>query len=1207
MIFKPGVQALRAKYQLVKLISSDENSETWVAFDDDSRFILLKLWPFEGTDPDPLQRALWDSELRTLYRVGSSPGADNTLVVIRDARVDRELGAFVMALKGRGYDSLSEALRVRSQLPWFSTKDLSNRRLMWEGILRLARGLNLLHEQRVIHRNIAAENVFLSIDEGPETFRLGGFEWSIRLGVPAKKKPPENWSAPPEFFDQRAVAYSPETDWFSFGMLLARCLLKVEPHAQKSPHSRFTSVLEELDRATAKELSDLEKLLLRRLIFPDPIERLFRFSEIERTISEIIELLDQHRDVGKEHRALILVVDPAKQNLVDKCLEGNYLPNPDAPSEPFNPNNKIHVARLTEFIRKDLRQSQLYAMPAANYFILNGGILTVRITQFTMYRGQGEEPKRSWDLAYLADLAQIRGAAASQIRDLPNDIVTVMTLREAYGGSVSRQDTRSWQEVLPRVDESTGLQSHLSRFHDFVRCTNQLELLVRVGEIFTYKLISHELTVDGLLKIIIEETLPDDCLPSVLRNDEGMIDYLFREVESNKPHSREVALTSTGALTLYFDKADPHIWWEVDSIDTEGKKVTLLRQVLESTAVLPPSPGNLRAFGWIGQIALIQRRKDAIDRLKNHSYLLLSLASPGQVVMDTGDDKLPVSLPEYEVDESKQAAIRDILRVRPIYALQGPPGTGKTTLLAYLLREILEDDPVAQVLVTAQAHGAVDVLRNRVEQIFNKLPLHERPLAVRFGGGGPEERKEGSILDVARNVLEVALEQLTALPTLSDLQIQWMAIATEMLGSLATGSPTGDAADFCELVKHGSNITYCTTSDAELDSLAKGAQSFDWSIVEEAGRAHGFDLALPLQAGHRWLLIGDHKQLPPYHIRVYREAMEKLDEAVIALRMLPRSTRLVDYEWLHNWSDRSAQERSEFRSYALSWLKTFERIFYNCSNAFGQEVVTRNESCGAAAGQLSWQHRMHPHIGDLISWCYYDHELHNKTLVEGVPVEKVVHPLIEPQSLIGKAIVWLDLPWASKDNTCKELGPAENVARFRNPSEFRAIAHFLRDLKSSGPIGEPLELAVLSPYSQQVAFINSMSDKLELPAGIVKKPNMQWRSKRPGRAAERTAYTVDSFQGNQADIIVVSLVRNNKALPLEGLGFLDEGPRLNVLFSRAERLLILVGSWEFFLYQVSLVSEDDKRNVAWHWRKALDTLAGWFESGAALRVPANFG
>lgn len=61
--------------------------------------------------------------------------------------------------------------------------------------------------------------------------------------------------------------------------------------------------------------------------------------------------------------------------------------------------------------------------------------------------------------------------------------------------------------------------------------------------------------------------------------------------------------------------------------------------------------------------------------------------------------------------------------MRPKYALQGPPGTGKSTLVAHLLRQILEDDPMAQILVTAKDHAAVDVLLEKVmKQAYKAAP-----------------------------------------------------------------------------------------------------------------------------------------------------------------------------------------------------------------------------------------------------------------------------------------------------------------------------------------------------------------------------------------------------------------------------------------------------------------------------------------------------
>ncbi|WP_396888561.1 AAA domain-containing protein [Micromonospora craniellae] len=55
------------------------------------------------------------------------------------------------------------------------------------------------------------------------------------------------------------------------------------------------------------------------------------------------------------------------------------------------------------------------------------------------------------------------------------------------------------------------------------------------------------------------------------------------------------------------------------------------------------------------------------------------------------------------------------------------------------------------------------------------------------------------------------------------------------------------------------------------------------------------------------------------------------------------------------------------------------------------------------------------------------------------------------------------------------------------------------------------------------------------------------------------------------------MVRNNQKQPSDGLGFLSHPQRMNVLISRAERLLILVGSWDFFRAQVAHVSRNPDR------------------------------
>ncbi len=53
--------------------------------------------------------------------------------------------------------------------------------------------------------------------------------------------------------------------------------------------------------------------------------------------------------------------------------------------------------------------------------------------------------------------------------------------------------------------------------------------------------------------------------------------------------------------------------------------------------------------------------------------------------------------------------------------------------------------------------------------------------------------------------------------------------------------------------------------------------------------------------------------------------------------------------------------------------------------------------------------------------------------------------------------------------------------------------------------------------------------------------------------------TVDAFEGEEADVVILSLVRSNEA---ERIGFLKKAQRLNVAISRAKHLLIVVGDIE---------------------------------------------
>lgn len=166
----------------------DGESQVWEAFSDGYTY-LLKTWTYEGEQPDRVQRALWDHELRTLYKIASSPRADDALVVLKDAGLDREHHCFVMVLEAPGYERVATALRRRARYPWLSNRGTAAREQLWNGLRRVATGLNLLHERQVLHRGVDLDSLFFDEDLGAESLRLGGFEWSVKLGRPVGTQP----------------------------------------------------------------------------------------------------------------------------------------------------------------------------------------------------------------------------------------------------------------------------------------------------------------------------------------------------------------------------------------------------------------------------------------------------------------------------------------------------------------------------------------------------------------------------------------------------------------------------------------------------------------------------------------------------------------------------------------------------------------------------------------------------------------------------------------------------------------------------------------------------------------------------------------------------------------------------------------------------------------------------------------------------------
>lgn len=1203
---------LSDRYKLIRPVWQDDACETWTALDQDGVEHLAKCWPYTDESLAGPARALWNTELRMLYRLGSSQNAQRSLLILRDAGVDRERQMYVMILfsEGLGYQRLVDALAVRSAHDWLSPRSLrtaSTRAKLWDAFGTLAEGIESLHAQGVIHRCVCAEQVYFDPQGGSESMRLGGFEWSIRLGFNARPGGTSvQWSIPPEIAAFRH-GFSFDSDWYAFGMLVVRCFFELEHLGDTSPEMRNREALRIVGDNSGGLLSDLEKDLLLRLIAVEPEDRLLRGREILLRIQRIRRQIVSGT-ATRSHLPLVLTFDPKNSKLVNAAKDSGFIPNPILPEEVYSPINRDHVAGLKDFLRDKLRDGRLYPGPDDARFVLAGrpGVTVV----ISAHRDRLGDGTASWEAAFILYPGELRTTKPELCRD---DLQGVPLVVVESGEFAKYRGRQSWEAYLP-IETAADHRGDLGTFHDFLRCTNMLELLMSCAEIFEYHVVDRfQNSIEETL--IVEELPRRRIFPSFCKPENGLVGLLQRETESGKPGCRKVLLTHQENLHLVgIEEVD---FWEITLVETATMRISLTRQRSSvREGIFAPDTGFIRTFGLNGQVRLINRRKRAIDRLSQHFYLLSALAQPGMVSMDTGSPTGLFQLPKDKVDESKRAVIEDIERVRPIYALQGPPGTGKTTLVAWKLRRLFEEDPLAQVLVTAQAHGAVDVLRRKVRsEAFHDVPEEKLPIAIRLGArqDAAEPRDSDTVDEVAKRLLEKARDRLQALPARTEIQDRWLAILHEKLLATTPREADGFFQDFYQLVKLSAGITYCTTSASDLADLASGSQlfnwSFDWTIVEEAGKVHGFDLALPLQTGHRWLLLGDHKQLPPFRLDNFQDALADLDAAVRALADLPDRT-FLDHEWLERWrswsENGSRQECQRFVQFSQSWLETFGRLFHSLIRLRAEDRLTTDVSIGAQAGKLSRQWRMHPLIGDLISKVFYEGGILNGTCdAQGLPRPEFNHRLrlrgiAGSDAIEGKAIVWIDLPWCGDDPRTIESGPLEGKPRYTNVREAVAVERFLERLEIVEAQDKDHEIAVLSPYTQQVLLLNGRLGRVEPKAGFRRVVSI-------GRAgsSDRWAHTVDSFQGNQADVIIVSLVRNNRRDDPDALGFLDSASRINVLLSRAEKLLVLVGSWKYFERQVATVRLDDTSNRLWFWKKTLTLLEEAFQSGRAVRLQAN--
>lgn len=570
------------------------------------------------------------------------------------------------------------------------------------------------------------------------------------------------------------------------------------------------------------------------------------------------------------------------------------------------------------------------------------------------------------------------------------------------------------------------------------------------------------------------------------------------------------------------------------------------------TRALPPK-GWIRPADDEGTRRLLLQQEDALVELRQARGLLHQLHNP---IAIRGIRRRWAGVGDHLRGRSAEI-VKDMLASEPLYALHGPPGTGKTTVASEAVTAHLTNDESQRLLISSQSHHALDNLAIRILDRAKERNLDV--LAVRFASDSavaegkvddvmmqhrPRQLARDRVEDIQRRC-ERALEHsrlpdgtsLDDQPALKALLAEWRQLVPRVEPELRAR------------IRRGANLVFATTGGCTARNVGTAGTYgvYDWVIVEEAARAWPTELAMPLVRGLRWTLIGDHFQLPAF------------DELSVAGFL----------DLCHDHPDEEIRAHGESKQGYLAVYHLFGTLFDR--RAQRRAANKRTTRLVEPLDELDLQFRMREPIARLVSKTFYRERIDPRTgrlvrpkdgwLKTDRELTDRDHGLTRPSFLKGRSLVWLDT----------EDVPDSASSSGNNPGEAKLIGQLLAQIGASPTdpdSGEPLSLAVLSPYRRQ---------KETLEGNV------------PGWATS-ALHTVDSFQGREADIVIVSLVRSvhrSDESPQKNIGFLISPHRVNVLLSRARRLLIIVGRFQHFVAQA--IQFPERQDVQF-WKTLTDVI-----------------
>jgi len=396
-------------------------------------------------------------------------------------------------------------------------------------------------------------------------------------------------------------------------------------------------------------------------------------------------------------------------------------------------------------------------------------------------------------------------------------------------------------------------------------------------------------------------------------------EFSFKIVKFGREREIETEI-SVGDLVL-ISKGNPLRSNLVGVVTEKGKKY--LSVALEKTPSWAFS--NVRIDLFANDITF-RRQIENLENLKEGGRLALKYSLGGLTPLPS--KKINFSPIDKNLNPSQKLAVSFSLGTKDFFLIQGPFGTGKTRTLAEIVLQLVKKGE--KVLVSAESNVAVD---NLVEKLREKAKIvrlgHPSRVAKNLIDSTLVYQVENSKGYKKVKKLREKIEELVAFrdqflkPTpqrkrgLRDEKIlklaetkrtkrgikiediesmaEWIKIQNQIAKIIKEISKIEER--IAEKILEEAEVVLCTNSSAALDFLRNF--EFDTAIIDEATQATIPSILIPICKAKKFILAGDHKQLPP---TVLSEKAKALSETLFEklIQRYPEKSVLLNVQYRMN-------------------------------------------------------------------------------------------------------------------------------------------------------------------------------------------------------------------------------------------------------------------------------------------------------------------